>query len=183
MNPRQGGRVLRGMCSRSGRILGYPLRAVRQLRVGGKCCGFPFRQASPCHLLLPSGWAKAPRTTSVDLITGEYGKGISYVDCHLYARLGASALEHHIKPVVLAEYLKEAIRIFSCSSELLLGRFCFWGRGETEDVFSKAVRLREGETGLIDVDGNDTWASVRLCKCTGQQANSADAINEDCLSR
>jgi hypothetical protein len=78
------------------------------------------------------------------------------VDCHLYARLGASAFKHHIKPVVLAEYLKEAIRVFSCSSELLLGRFCFWIRGEAKHVFGKAVRLREGETGLIDVDGDDT---------------------------
>ena len=165
MNLRQGGRVLRGMCSRSGRSPGYPLLAMQQLRVGGRCCGFPFRQASPCRLLLSSGWAKVLRTTSVDHIAGEYGKGIPYVDCHLYARLGASALEHHIKPIVLAEYLKEAIRILSFSSELLLGRFGFWARGETKHVFSKAVGLRNGETGLIDVDG--TWAAVRLCKRTG----------------
>jgi hypothetical protein len=110
---------------------------------------------------------KVPRTTSVDLITGEYGKGIPYVDCHLYAGLGASALEHHIKPLVLAEYLKEAVRVFSRSSELLLGRFCFWVCGKTKHIFSEAVRLREGEAGLIDVDGNDTCAAVRLGKGTG----------------
>lgn len=78
------------------------------------------------------------------------------MDCHLYAGLGASAFEHHIKPVVFAKYLKEAISIFSCSSELVLRRFGFWIRREAKHVFCKPMGLRKGESGLIDIDGDDT---------------------------
>src|SRR5712691_3209989 len=151
MCPRREGRVLRGMCLRSGRSRVCPLLALQRLRAGGKCCEFPFRQASPSHPRSPSEWAKVPRTTSVDHISGKYGSGTPYVDCHLDARLGASALEHHIKPAVLPKYLQEAIRIFSCSSELLLWSFCFWTCGEAKHFVCKAVSLRKGETRLIDI--------------------------------
>jgi hypothetical protein len=90
------------------------------------------------------------------------------MNCHLYARFGASALEHHIKAVVLAKCLEEAIRIFPRSSELLLWCFCFWTCGEAKDIFSKAVNLCEGETGLINIDGDDTGTAKRFCKCAGQ---------------
>ena len=144
MCPKRGGQVLRGMYLRSGRSPGCPLLVLQRLRVGEKCCEFPFRQASPSRPRSPSEWAKVPRTTSVDLISGESGRGTAYVDCHLDARLGASALEHHIKPAVLPKYLQEVIRIFSCSSELLLWRFCFWACGEAKHILCKAVGLRKG---------------------------------------
>jgi hypothetical protein len=90
------------------------------------------------------------------------------MDCHLNAGLGASALEHHIKPAILVKYPKEAICGFSRSSELFLGRFCLWTRGEAKHVFGKAVSLGKVETGPIDINGDDARTPVRLCKRAGQ---------------
>lgn len=170
MCPRREGRVLRGMCLRSGRSPGCPPLAQQLPKAGGKCCEFPFRQASPSHPRSPSEWTKRCReTTSVDLISGgRYGSGSPYVDCHLDARFGASALEHHIKPAVFPKYLQEAIRVLSRPSELLIWRFCFWTGGEAEHVLRKAVSLGKGETRLVDVDGDHTRTAIRLCERTGQ---------------
>jgi len=61
------------------------------------------------------------------------------MDCHLYAWLGASALEHHIKPVLLTKDFKEEVGILLCFSELFFWRFCPWSRRKAKHVVGKTV--------------------------------------------
>jgi hypothetical protein len=74
----------------------------------------------------------------------------------LYERLGASALEHQIQPVVLTEYLKEAICIFSSSSRVAPWAI-LWVHREIKHIFIRAMSLRKGEMGLIDIDDMTHW--------------------------
>jgi hypothetical protein len=78
------------------------------------------------------------------------------MNCHLYARLGASALKHHIKPVFLTKNIKEEVGVLLRLSELVFWRFCPWIRRKAKHVFGKPVRFSEGEASLIDVNSNDT---------------------------
>ena len=78
------------------------------------------------------------------------------MDCHLYTRLGASALEHHIKPVFLTKNFEEEVGILLGLSELFFWRFCLWTRRKAKYVVGKTVSFSEGEASLIDVDSNDT---------------------------
>jgi hypothetical protein len=78
------------------------------------------------------------------------------MNCHLYTRLGASALEHHIKPVFLTKHFEKMVGILLCLSELFFWRFCPRTRRKAKHVVGKAVRFSEGEASLIDVNSNDT---------------------------
>ena len=78
------------------------------------------------------------------------------MDRHLKAWLGASALEHHIKPVLLTKNVKKEVGILLCFSELFFRRFGLWISRKTKYIFGKAVRFGEGEASLIDVHSNNT---------------------------
>ena len=78
------------------------------------------------------------------------------MNCHLYTRLGASALEHHIKPVFLTKHFKKKVGILLGLSELVFWGFCPRTRRKAKHVVGKAVRFGEGEASLIDVDRNNT---------------------------
>lgn len=84
------------------------------------------------------------------------------MDGHLDARLRAGALENNIEPVLLAELVENEVCTLLGSLQRLLGRLGPCAGGEAEHVLGETLRLREGQSRLVDVDGDHSRCTVRF---------------------
>lgn len=84
------------------------------------------------------------------------------VDGHLDARLSAGTLKNNIEPVLLAELVEYEIRTLLGTLQRLLGRLGPCAGGEAEHILGEPLRLCEGQSRLVDVDGDHSRCAVRF---------------------